>query len=149
MVKIEIENNQKDGKYAGTSRPVNFPAWLDHVKGRPDPPAFGDYELFKTDLDIDQSIAFKVLCGFAMQHVPVAFRTKDLNLHSGYAWLRGEMQGGNPEKVACLNYLNTAGMQVDALKDSKVKVLKEMVRQLHILKSDLPLIGIELDSEDA
>ena len=138
MKTMEIENKQKDGKYAGTSRTINVPDWL----------LSGSLEEFVNDEDIEESKAFEALCNYALQHLPVAFRTKALNLHSGYAWLRGEMQGGNPEKTACLTYLGQAGMQVDALKDSKVKALKEMVRQMHILRPDLPLIGIELDSEE-
>ena len=114
---LMIENKQKVGTYAGTKREVNAPDWLIE----------GELAGFLDDADIEQIPAFKALCNFGLQHLPVAFRTKKLTVQSVYAWLRGEMQGGSQERLQAITVLSVAGMDKDVLESKTTKELRSMV----------------------
>ena len=117
MQTLTIENNQKEGKYSRTKREVNAPDWLIE----------GELAGFLDDADIEQIPAFKALANFALQHMPVAFRTKKLTAQSVYAWLRGEMQGGSQERLQAITVLSVAGMDQDVLESKTTKELRSMV----------------------
>lgn len=126
MITYKIENNQANADWS--QRSINLPDWL----------VSGDYAEFQTDEDIDQDKAFKAVTGYAMQHLPVAFRSKDIKQASGYEWLDGKMQGRTAVSVEeCKRYLvedrKLSASGINAMTDAKIKTMYRTLRDVEEL----------------
>jgi len=122
---LTITCKQVNAKW--TEAQIYVPIWLYKEPKKPAPPQFGDYELFQADKEIDQSNAFRAMAGYTIQHLPVGYRPKDVDLMTCYRWLNagGTLVSGEKQTLIAKLLAFQPTLKADVLEQSTLAQLRQ------------------------
>jgi hypothetical protein len=122
---LTITCSQEAAKWS--SADIYVPVWLYKEPRKAAPPQFGDYGLFQADSEIDQPNAFKAICSYGIQHLPVGYRPKDVNLMTCYNWLNagGTLVSGEKQELILKLLAYQPTLKVDILEQSTLAQLRQ------------------------